>query len=509
MRNSPVILQAGLTEYEPAWEFLFRQIGIPWKVISQHNYSANDFSVIIVNSELGTDLQSNIQDFVHRGGSALFTTKAKNEIQSRRPTLSYITSIPPTSNPYYEYFDILDLYSSVTYFGNGDFVEIEQSGGGWKAFLGIDIEIVLNNDSKRKNFFRQTGRMPNEVVAKRNKNGIRQVIFSLLKTLHRFQEIPLVHQWYFPGSEPTIFTFRIDSDKGSQEQVEQIYRISNENNIPTTWFLDVKSHESWLPYFHKFTQQEIGLHCYEHALYRTSTLNQENFQKGLSLLQKHKIRPVGITAPTGEWNEAYAEAIEKLGFHYSSEFAYDYDNLPSFPFINNKFFSLSQMPIHPICIGTMLRARMSDDDMVTYFKSIIDSNVILNEPICFYHHPTHQHNGVFEEVFRYINERNIAKLSYAQYAAWWKLRTSQLGLFRFVNGVIEPLSESTDVHFRIIRSDKSESIITLNENIHLNDIPFKQTRREIVPNDRLMQSRKFDPKHLLQNALDWWIKTTE
>ena len=218
MRNSSVILQIGLTAYEPAWELLFGQIGIPWKVISPRDFLATDFSIIIVNSQLESDVQSIIQDFIHRGGSALFTMKAKNDIQSRKATQTYVTSLPPASNPYYEYFDILDLYSPVTYFGNGDFVEIEQSGEGWNAFFGIDIEIVLDNNSKRKSFFRQTGRMPNEVVAKRSKSGIRQLIFSVLKTLYRFQSIPFVHQWYFPGSESTIFTFRIDSDKALESK---------------------------------------------------------------------------------------------------------------------------------------------------------------------------------------------------------------------------------------------------------------------------------------------------
>lgn len=351
--------------------------------------------------------------------------------------------------------------------------------------------------------------MPNEMVSKQSKGSLRQLIFSLLNTLHHLQNIPFVHQWYYPESEPTVFTMRIDSDKGSQAQIEKIYQISHAHNIPTTWFLDVKSHESWLSYFQNFGAQEIGVHCFEHILYRSSLLNRDNFEKALFLLRKNKIEPKGITAPTGGWNKEYAQAIESLGFRYSSEFAYDYDDLPSFPFINGKFFPLPQIPIHPVCIGTMLRARMNDDEMISYFRSIIDSNYLLNEPICLYHHPTHEHNGVFEEVFRYINDRRIAKLSFMQYADWWNYRLSNLDLLRFANGQIQSMSGNSNTNYRIIQTDNSESIITINDKIDLNNVSFQQVKRELPTTDNIMRSRSFDHRHILQNALDWWIKTTE
>ncbi len=507
MRNSPVILQIGLVRYEPAWEMVLRQIGIPFSVLSDSSVLLNEFSVIIVNSTMDVRQQAGIEDFILRGGSVLYTTNSADAISDRTVSRSIVRSLPPSKNDSYQFHGILDLHSRVAFFHNNDFVEIVQNGDGWKAYLGIDIDIILSIGSTRKNFFRNSGRMPNETVAKRSKGTLRQLIFSLLRTLHHLQQIPFVHQWYYPGSEPTIFTMRIDSDKGSQEQVEEIYALSEANAVPTTWFLDVKSHESWLSYFQKFAHQEIGLHCYEHLLHRSALLNKDNFGKALSLLRIHSLEPKGITAPTGEWNNEYADAIESLGFQYSSEFSFDYENLPSYPFTNGRFFPILQIPIHPVCIGTMLRARMNDEEMISYYRSIVDTNYLLNEPICLYHHPTHGHNNVFEEVFRYINERKILKLTYTQYSEWWKRRNSNPGRLRYSNGMIESLSD--EASYRIVQSDHSEAIVNIRGKIDINSVSFATIRRDVPTNEHILRSRSFDARHMLQNALDWWIKTTE
>ncbi len=500
-------MQIGLVRYEPVWELVLRQIGIPFSVVSDGSNLLNDFSVIIVNGTMDTFLQTSLEDFVRRGGSVLYTTNSVNAVDDRTVSKSFVRSLPPSKNDLYQFNGILDLFSRVSFFHNNDFADVEPFGDGWKAYLGIDINVAISTNSQRNNFYRNTGRMPNETVALRSKGTLRQLIFSLIQKLHHLQQMPFVHQWYYPDSEPTVFTMRIDSDKGTQSQIEQIYQLSERHNNPTTWFLDVKSHESWLPYFKKFEHQEIGVHCYEHLLHRSTILNRENFEKALMLLRKNNLNPKGITAPTGEWNKEYAEAIESLGFQYSSEFAYDYDNLPSYPFMKNRFLPFPQLPIHPVCIGTMLRARMSDEEMAAHYRTVIDTNILLNEPICLYHHPTHEHNGVFEEVFRYINERNILKLSYTQYSDWWKQRSSTLPQLRFSDGTIE--SSSGDTYCRIILPDLSEAIISINGKIDLNKVSFTMVKREIESPKNIMSSRTFDARHILQNALDWWIKTTE
>ncbi|MDP1678179.1 MAG: hypothetical protein Q8L88_15085 [Bacteroidota bacterium] len=510
MRNKPVILQIGLTQYEPSWELLLRQIGVPWKVISPEEKLIESYSVIVVNNELNDSVDTLIEAFAGEGGTVLYTSLSVNSKHEKIKGTEFVSSLPPTQNVYYTTNGILDVYKKCFFFSNNDIVNIETSGNGFKAYLGIPCDIILSTDAQRKNFYTDSERMPNEIVARRTKGAFRQLIFALLVRLHQIQNIPFVHKWYYPDGAPTLFTFRVDSDKGTQEQIEEIFLLSDKYSIPTTWFLDVKSHENWISYFKKFTSQEITIHCYEHSISPDKEINFDNFSKAKSILKQSGIEATGFSAPTGIWNESLASTIEELGFQYSSEFGYDYDNLPSFSFYSKHFSKIPQLPIHPICIGSMLRAHMSNDEMIAYYKRIIDTNFALKEPICLYHHPTHRHNEVFEEIFNYIQKKNIVTLSYSEYAAWWKKRDEEISRWQYDNNGLTALGElSNNTYTRVILPDGSETIAVLGKIIDLEQLIFKPSTAKLQFSNDILRSRKFDIRHILQNALDWWIKITE
>jgi hypothetical protein len=510
MKNKSVILQIGLLQYEPAWELLLRQIGISWKVISAEEDLSQHYSVVVVNADTNDSIKLSIDAYAADGGAVLYTTSALNHKHSKVVKKKYISSLPPVRNSSYTTNNILDIYKVCYFFSNNDIVEIEPVGNGYKAYLGIPCDIILSIDTKRKNFYTDSARMPNEIVAHRAKGTFRQLIFSLLVHLHQIQNIPFVHKWYYPNGAPTIFTFRIDSDKGTQEQIEEIFQLSEKYSIPTTWFLDVKSHESWIEYFKKFKFQEVAVHCYEHAISQSREVNFENFSKAKSILKRSGIDINGFSAPTGIWTESLASTIEEMGFQYSSEFGFDYDNFPSFPFHSGKFSTVPQMPIHPICIGSMLRAHLSVNEMILYYKKIIDTNLALKEPICLYHHPTHRHNEVFEEIFSYIQKKNILTLSYSEYAMWWKKRDAEVNQLKYEGNELIPLYRtSDDTYTRIILPDGSETIAVLGKITDLKQLEFTPSIVKPQISNDIMRSRKFDARHILQNALDWWIKTTE
>ncbi len=510
MRNNPVILQIGLIRYEPSWELLLRQIGVPWKVIDVEESLIEHFSIIIVNEEINSSVSSVINSYVTDGGTVLYTSVALQENYTNVLKKKYVTSLPPTQNASYATNGIFDIYEQCYIFSNNDIVEIESIGNGFKAYFGIPCNIILSTEVRRKNFSADLLRMPNEIVARSTKGTLRQLVFSLLVHLHHIQGLPFIHKWYYPNGAPTIFTFRIDSDKGTQEQIEEIFQLSEKYFIPTTWFLDVKSHESWLSYFNKFVSQEIGVHCYEHTISSDKELNSDNFLKAKKILEQKGMDVKGFSAPTGMWNETLAATIEELGFHYSSEFGYDYDNLPSFPFHSGSFSFVPQLPIHPICIGSMLRAHMTDDEMISYFKNIIDKNSAMNEPICLYHHPTHKHNKVFEEIFNYIQEKKIQAISYSDYAGWWKKRDSGSTQWKYDdNRLISANRISDNEYFRLILPNGNESISVLNDTTTIDQLEFSLPAVKIPLSHDTMRSRAFDIRHILQNALDWWIKITE
>ncbi len=511
--NNPVHLKIGLLGYEPTWKLLLDQIGVDWNSIESFaTLSPFDYSIIIINHPLTPVQRQSLTEYTTSGGAIIYTCEEGTHVANNAIANKYISSIAPQNFNEYKFSDIFDIYNRTYLFEYESLIKVEQIGKGFISYLGVNVRSMLNNDKpKRKSFYAHRKRLPHERVAKSTKSALRQLVQSHLEFLHHKRNLPFVHKWFYPKDHQTLFTFRIDSDKGTQTQIDAIFQLSEHYQIPTTWFLDVKSHESWLDYFRKFDSQEIGVHCYEHSVYNSTVLNKENFEKALILLQRHELQPRGIAAPTGAWNKAIGNAIRELGFSYSSEFSYDYDNLPSFPILDSEFSSAVQLPVHPMCVGTMRRERMSSEEMVQYFLSVVDNKINRCEPICLYHHPAHATNEVFEEVFRYINDKKILTLSYLEYAEWWKQRNR----FTFSASYAESKiafdhHDSSDGTFvRISLPTGKEKICSAQTDITFDGSAWvAPTERFTTPQD-IMRARKTVFRHYIQNALDWWIKITE
>ena len=121
--------------------------------------------------------------------------------------------------------------------------------------------------------------------------------------------------------------------------------------------------------FSGMQNQEIGLHCYNHKVTNQHNSIKLDVNKGIYILNKANIPFCGYAAPYGEWNIPLANAMEEADFTYSSEFTLDYDNLPFYPYLNSRFSSVLQVPIHPICLGRLKNAHHNEDDII---------NIILN-----------------------------------------------------------------------------------------------------------------------------------
>jgi hypothetical protein len=279
------------------------------------------------------------------------------------------------------------------------------------------------------------------------------------------------------------------------------------------WFIDTKSHEQWLSRFKDFREQEIGIHCHEHLTYSTDELNFQNFNKAQSLLNNQGLHPRGAAAPYGTWNASVATVFEQLGMEYSSEFSLDYDNLPFFPFLEDRFSRVLQMPIHPICVGSMLRAGYTSVDMREYFRQLVDTKLLLREPVCLYHHPTHRHLEIFEDIFQYVRSKQIDAFSYTEYAEWWKTRNAFQWRFEYhreEDSVLAvPSNERANVHWRIVLPNGEESISNLHGKIPVRSLRLKRAAgKGLAPAD-IARTRRFDGRHLIMNLLDMWYKRTQ
>lgn len=496
------------------------QIGIDWRPISSADeFSLENYSAIIVNV-IPTSLQLRaLHDFLAAGGAILGVRGCTRDLSGSTQHKKYLTSLSPFQFEEFRQSEMMDIFSegiieSKLLKGKSHLIGIHYIGKGVLVCIPFDVNaLMLDLRSRRKNFYFDKSRLASEIVATISKGALRRFLTLVLEFLHRYRDIPFVHKWYFPYGDQTIFTFRVDSDSGSQKEISELYALCGRNSIPTMWFLDTKSHEEWLARFRDFVGQEIGVHCYEHSTFSSYGRNEENLIRAISLLERNGIHPVGASAPYGTWNPAVAGAFEHLGMSFSSEFSLDYDNLPFFPVLNRRSTPVLQLPIHPICVGSMSRAGYTDKEMKNYFHRIIDKKILEREPICFYHHPTHHRWEVIEDVFHYLQAKNIRSLSYSQYAGWWRKRNAYKPRLEYDAKTrtihTAPVDDNSTVHCRIVFPRGEESMTPLQNVTRLDSLERRHQPAQPPPPADIARVRRFDFRHIIMNSLDAWYKRTK
>jgi peptidoglycan/xylan/chitin deacetylase (PgdA/CDA1 family) len=345
--------------------------------------------------------------------------------------------------------------------------------------------------------------LPYETVSKVSKGVLRRLVSNAIEYLFHSKNLPFVHLWHFPKDLKSIFIFRIDTDCGNKEQIEELYKLSLKHKNPFTWFVDLKSQKAWIDYFAKMKDQEVGVHCYEHNVYDSYAENYKNIRTALDALREVGMSPNGFASPYGKWNSGLAQAIRDHGFFYSSEFSYDYDNLPSNTMLFEIPISVLQIPVHPICIGSLRRQGFTSEEMIEYFHDQIDKKLILNDPIIFYHHPTHNHLEVVENIFNYVKYKNVNTLSMYDYAKWWKERDEVKFNISFDGNRLNIVGKNFTnvVQLRITTPHKKEAIVQISQDIDLSKITMHEKSLPLPPPKDIVRTRKFN-KWMLINKLE-------
>jgi peptidoglycan/xylan/chitin deacetylase (PgdA/CDA1 family) len=287
--------------------------------------------------------------------------------------------------------------------------------------------ISLLNDFRitRKNFYSPYGKKEtNERVASVSKGMISHIIRNALEYLYHSRGLPFVSLWHFPSGSENVFSFRIDTDFGSRESINELYNIVKNRNIKATWFIETVSAEKSLDDFKKFNNQEIALHCYRHKVFSTYRKNSEQIRKALSILKHNDISTNGFAAPYGQWNRNLGRVITDLEFCYSSEFGFVYDSLPLFPGIKKDTFTSLQIPVHPVSLGRLHWGGHNSVQMLQYFQNIFAQKASLYDPVIIYAHPADLKFNIWDKILDSGLSYNFTNLTLREYAAWWKKRGS-------------------------------------------------------------------------------------
>ncbi len=388
MSNS---LLTGILELDPGWEILINQLGIACRQIERvQEIEPASYAVIIVNRFLSPMEVLSLEKYVREGGAILDNGEFLKKSAGLAVKQHYVRSIfpSPADQLFLDKTDVIDIFSRTSFLPDARFlqktVDILSVGNGWVGFVGFDISRLLTDSrSRRKQFYAPTPRFPTEIVATVTKGTIFRIVRQVLQELFFKRRLPYVYRWYFPRDNPSVFAYRIDSDDAHVEQVDAFFETANQHRIKMTWFLHGEAHEGWFGHFRKYQAQghEMAVHGYRHATFPTAAQNRHNISRCQALLEQEGLVYEGFAAPYGFWNTGLARAVMDAGFHYSSEFSQAYDTLPFYPYVQGDFSGVLQLPVHPVCIGSLMAARATEAQMKEYFATVICQKLALLEPV--------------------------------------------------------------------------------------------------------------------------------
>ena len=221
-------------------------------------------------------------------------------------------------------------------------------------------------------------------------------------------------------------------------------------------------------------------------------------------LQEAGFDPEGFAAPYGYFSKSMGQAVHDAGFKYSSEFGFDFDNLPDRP----KHGGVLQIPVHPICPGSFKREKATDAIKHAYFEAIAAEKSARREPFFLYHHPLQNQGNldVIERVFQTINNSKATKMTMGQFADWWKERenirfTPVLDGDRIDMQLETPADTTFEPQFRIQRPDAISR--TSGGLINTQELRFEPLGEEVLKRDqRWHDGQKLDIRMIKTNLLD-------
>jgi len=507
-------LTVGVLKAEPGWTILLQQLGVSFEEIkSDDDISPVNYSVVIINRSLSVDKYHVIEEYIKKGGAVLDQGFFHKRMRSGKIRRKRIRSLyPEMNNPVFRSVWMLDIFGTVERYTEASYfnktVSLAELGAGYIAFIGLDINgLSINPYSKRKQFYSPSGKFPNEIVALVSKGEIRKLVDAMLKWLHVRRNLPYVHKWFFPRQLKNIFCFRLDTDGASPRQMRKWYRIAKDNNIRITWFIHSEPMEGMLSVLGEMDNQEFALHGYYHRTYTKVDENWENIHRNKLQLDAEGFACEGFSAPYGTWNQSLAEAVERHRLLYSSEFSLDYDSFPSFPWLGNRFAQTMQIPIHPVCVGSLIRVKAAPDEMIRYYRYMVDKKIGHREPVIFYDHPLHPYPRVTDEIFKMAREKKMENISFAEFARWWGTRVQ--ATFQAIASGTDTLDvELNDWHPDLglfIAGDKEETFLNTGGKYSLKELLWKPSPEHgiAVPSD-LVSLRKYNRSMLQYALLDMW-----
>lgn len=501
----------GIVGNSPGWEILLTQEGVPFARVNSL-CSANDYSVVVAGKGLHSGELDILSAYLSSGGAVLCSTETYAALTSGSVKQVNVPYLWTGNSPDFQDVGIVRLHSSCSLLSD------ETSGISsdalvpreyvWKNGIVLAVPfdagtLITDTRCNDFSFYAPFRRLPFERVSVVSKHTVRRLVSRALEFLHHKRTLPYIHTWYYPKGAPSVFSLRIDTDGGTSEEVKSLFVLLHRHHLRASWFLDLETQEALLPFYKTLEGHEVGIHCYHHQRWKDERSFRSDLARACDSLTKYAIVPKSFAAPYGEWHSFISTVLLEAGFEYSSEFSYDYDNLPSVVAGN-----LLQVPIHPICIGSMKRHSYTDDMMKQYFTFVVKQKLATNEPLIFYHHPRDGREGVLEHLLTECKQHALPAMTMGEFARWWKERISASSTC-ITDGTtihIKTRSPLSDLFYHITLPDGRVTLVAGNSQIAFGDSSFHpKTPAHSLPSD-VLRVCEFNYRIPLIRGLDACMK---
>lgn len=414
----------GIHQLTRNWRLMLDQLGLWYEEVDYSDELSGQYSTVILNKKPESSQENRLNSYLNDGGSILEITGVHQFTDSKKTTRKKVKGLINNSDdPAFLHIPFIDLYAAAELYKDSalfnGLLHFEKFAKGNIGFLGVNLPDLLQQTGyTRKRFYSDIGPFPDEIVSKVSKKQLSDLLDAALKELHFQRNIPYIQKWISPTEKP-VFGFRVDSDFGNKESIDRLYQVLDKHKIPGTWFLHVHAHEQWLNYFHTFNNQEIALHGFKHGTSKSIPKMQENIRMGKYLLEEADFSPKGFCAPYGIWNKALYRSLKAFDFSYTSEFTFTHDGLPVY---HQDTDIPLQIPVHPICTGSLNRKHYTADQMSSYFLHKLEQKIGRFEPAFFYHHPLQPGLDAINTLFQEVKRLKLNMVTFTEFAEFWESR---------------------------------------------------------------------------------------
>ncbi len=233
----------------------------------------------------------------------------------------------------------------------------------------------------------------------------------------------------YPFPYRSAFNLRIDLDEPEPEDYARFARARRPIDDCSTHFVNTGAYGDLTGVLGDLRGVDAQSHGHYHFVYREPGANRRNLERAHRILADAGFAPEGFAGPHGRWNEGLDQALEDLGYSYSSDFQLGYDDLPFFPWRGDRFSEVLQVPVHPLCEGVFLEAGGDWRSVADHLIRAVRAKSEAGEPAFVYGHPERR-LGRYPEIVSELagavgRESMLWRTTLTEFARWWRFRSGR------------------------------------------------------------------------------------